>query len=129
MCSLEAADVGLDNNIGTRPCAAKAVEHLLNGRHRFIIGCIFNGEHNAIGGTGNAAGIIRLQIDRVGEHSAGKLCIGGDGILQVPEQKLKIGALGNTDKRDVMQCFWYIAACGRLHAASFPVGFRLGYTV
>ena len=114
MCSLEAADVGLDNNIGTRPCAAKAVEHLLNGRHRFIIGCIFNGEHNAIGGTGNAAGIIRLQNDRVGEHSAGKLCIGGDGILQVPEQKLKIGALGNTDKRDVMQCFWYIAACGRL---------------
>ena len=45
----------------------------------------------------------------MGEYGVGKPGIGGDGILQVPKQKLKIGAFGNTDKRDVMQCFWYIA--------------------
>ena len=86
-------------------------------------------EGNADIAIGNAVGIIRLQIDRAGEHGARKLSIGGDGILQVPEQKLKIGAIGNADIRNGLQRFWYIAACGRLHAASFPVGFRLGYTV
>ena len=44
----------------------------------------------------------------------------GDGILQVPEQKLKIGTLGNTDKRDVMQCFWYIAAYAQLSGTVLP---------
>ena len=101
------------------------IEYLLDSDHRLIIKYIINSEHHSI----DCTGIIRLQIDQAGQRGAGKLCIGGDGILQVPEQKLKIGALGNTDKRDVMQCFWCIAACGRLHAASFPVGFRLGYTV
>ena len=116
------------SNRGIDACSrtAKALKRLLDSCQRLIVSHIFNGQHDAVG---NAAGVICLQVDWAGEYSAGKLCIGGDGILQVPEQKLKIGALGNTDKRDVMQCFWYIAACGRLHAASFPVGFRLGYTV
>lgn len=105
---------------------SKAIEYLLDSDHRLIIKCIINTEHDTIG---NAVGIIRLQVDRAGERGAGKLCIGGDGILQVPEQKLKIRAIGNADIRNGLQRFWYIAACGRFHAASFPVGFRLGYTV
>ena len=107
-------------------CIPKAIEYLLDSDHGLIIKCIINSEHDAID---NAAGIVRLQINRVGERGARKLCIGSDGILQVPEQKLKISAIGNTDIRNVLQRFGLIAACGRLHAASFPVGFRLGYTV
>ena len=106
-------------------CIPEAIEYLLDSDHRLIIKCIINSEHHAIDYTG----IIRLQIDRTGERGAGKPGLGGDGILQVPEQKLKIGALGNTDIHNGLQRFWYIAACGRLHVASFPVGFRLGYTV
>ena len=117
---------GSNRGIDTRSRTAKALKSLLDSCQRLIVSRIFNGQYDAIG---NAVGIIRLQVNRTGERGARKLSIGGDGILQVPEQKLKIGALGNTDKRDVMQRFWCIAACGRLHAASFPVGFRLGYTV
>ena len=117
---------GLNDDIDARSRIAKAIECSLSGGHCLIVGHILNSEHNAIGG---GIGVICLQIDRAGERGAGKSGIGCDGILQVSEQKLKIGALGNTDKRDAMQCFWYIAARGRLHAASFPVGFRLGYTV
>ena len=80
-------------------------------------------------GVDNAVGIIRLQVDRAGECGAGKLSIGGDGILQIPEQKLKIGAIGNTDIRNSLQRFGLIAARDRLHAISFPARFRLGYTV
>ena len=116
---------GLDDDIDACFCIPKAIEYLLDSDHSLIVKCIINSEHYAI----DCTGIIRLQVNRVGEYGVGKPGIGGDGILQVPKQKLKIGAFGNTDKRDVMQCFWYIAARGRLHAASFPVGFRLGYTV
>ncbi len=105
---------------------AKALKRLLDSCQRLIVSHIFNGQHDAIG---NAAGVICLQVDWEGECSAGKLCIGGDGILQVPKQKLKIGAIGNADIRNGLQRFWYIAARGRLHAISFPARFRLGYTV
>ena len=115
----------LNNNIDARFRAPKAIKRLLYDAHRLIIKGITNSEHHAIDYTG----VICLQVDRAGEHGAGKLCIGGDGILQVPEQKLKIGAIGNTDIRNGLQRFGLIAARGRLHAASFPVGFRLGYTV
>ena len=87
-------------------CIPKAIEYLLDSDHRLIIKCIINSEHHAI----DCTGIIRLQINRAGERGAGKLCIGGDGILQVPEQKLKIGAIGNADIRNGSQRFWYIAA-------------------
>lgn len=100
-------------------------QYLLDNGHRLIIKCIINSEYHAI----DCTGIIRLQTDRAGERGARKLSIGGDGVLQVPEQKLKIGAIGNADIRNGLQRFGLIAACGRLHAASFPVGFRLGYTV
>ena len=116
---------GSNHGIDTRSRTAKAIEYLLDSDHGLIVKCIVNSEHHAI----DCTGIIRLQIDRVGERGARKLSIGGDGILQVPEQKLKIGAIGNADIRNGVQRFWYIAARGRLHAASFPVGFRLGYTV
>ena len=117
---------GLDDDIDACLCIPKAIEYLLDSDHRLIIKCVINSEHDAIG---NAAGIIRLQTDRAGERGARKLCIGGDGILQVPKQKLKISALGNIDIRNGLQRFGPFALRIRLHAASFPVGFRLGYTV
>ena len=123
---LSALLCGSNHGIDTRSRAAKVLKRLLDSSQRLVVSHIFNGQHDAIG---NAAGVICLQVDRAGECGAGKLSIGGDGILQVPEQKLKIGAIGNVDIRNVLQRFWYIAARGRLHAASFPVGFRLGYTV
>ena len=121
-----ALSCGSDHGIDTRSRTAKALKRLLDSSQRLIVSHIFNGQHDAIG---NAAGVICLQVDWAGECSAGKLCIGGDGILQVPKQKLKIGAIGNADIRDGLQRFWYIAARGRLHAISFPARFRLGYTV
>ena len=122
---LSALLCGLNHGIDTRSRTAKAIEYLLDGGHCLIVKCIINGEHYAI----DCTDVICLQVNRVGECGAGKPGIGRDGILQVPKQKLKIGALGNTDIRNGLQRFWYIAACGRLHAASFPVRFRLGYTV
>ena len=123
---LSALLCGSNRGIDTRSRTANALKRLLDSCQRLIVSHIFNGQHDAVC---NVVGIIRLQINRAGERGARKLSIGGDGILQVPEQKIKIGAIGNTDIRNGVQCFWYIAACGRLHAASFPVGFRLGYTV
>lgn len=123
---LSALSCGSNCGIDARSRTAKALKRLLDSCQRLIVSHIFNGQHDAIG---NAAGVICLQVDRAGECGAGKLCIGGDGILQVPEQKLKIGTIGNADIRNGLQRFWYIAARGRLYAASFPVGFRLGYTV
>ena len=117
---------GSNRSIDARSRTAKALKRLLDGCQRLIVSHIFNGQHDAIG---NAAGVICLQVDRAGECGAGKPGIGGDGILQVPEQKIKIGAIGNTDIRNGLQCFWYVATRGRLHAASFPARFRLGYTV
>ena len=122
---LSALLCGSNRGIDARSRTAKALKRLLDSCQRLIVSHIFNGQHHAI----DCTGIIRLQIDRAGERSARKLSIGGDGILQVPEQKLKIGAIGNADIRNGSQRFWYIAARDRLHAASFPVGFRLGYTV
>ena len=123
---LSALLCGSNRGIDARSRTAKALKRLLDGCQRLIVSHIFNGQHDAIG---NAAGVICLQVDRAGECGAGKLSIGGDGILQVPEQKIKIGAIGNTDIRNGVQCFWYVAARGRLHAISFPARFRLGYTV
>ena len=123
---LSALSCGSDHGIDTRSRTAKALKRLLDSSQRLIVSHIFNGQHDAIG---NAAGVICLQVDRAGECGAGKLCIGGDGILQVPEQKIKIGAIGNTDIRNGLQCLWYVATRGRLHAISFPARFRLGYTV
>ena len=122
---LSALLCGSNRGIDARSRTAKAIEYLLDSDHSLIIKCIINSEHYAI----DCTGIIRLQVNRVGEYGVGKPGIGRDGILQVPEQKLKICAIGNADIRNGLQRFWYIAACGRLHAASFPVGFRLGYTV
>ena len=121
-----ALSCGSDHGIDTRSRTAKALKRLLDSSQRLIVSHIFNGQHDAIG---NAVGIIRLQVDWAGECGAGKLSIGGDGILQVPEQKLKIGAIGNTDIRNSLQRFGLIAARDRLHAISFPARFRLGYTV
>lgn len=104
---LSALLCGSNRGIDARSRTAKALKRLLDSCQRLIVSHIFNGQHDAIG---NAAGIIRLQINRAGERGAGKLCIGGDGILQVPEQKLKIGAIGNADIRNGSQRFWYIAA-------------------
>lgn len=75
--------LGPSKNDGVDACFrdSKAIEHLLDSDHRLIIKCIINSEHHAIDYTG----IIHLQIDRTGERGAGKLSIGGDGILQVPE--------------------------------------------
>ena len=117
---------GLNNDIDARFRAPKAIKRLLNDAHRLVIERILNSEYNAVR---NAAAIIRPQSDQAGERSTGKPGIRRDGILQVPKQKLKIRAIGNADIRNGLQRFWYIAACGRLHAAYFPVGFRLGYTV
>ena len=122
---LSALLCGSNRGIDARSRSAKALKRLLDSCQRLIVSHIFNGQHHAI----DCTGIIRLQIDRAGERGAGKLSIGGDGILQVRELKLKIGGIGNADIRNGSQRFWYIAACGRLHAASFPVRFRLGYTV
>lgn len=122
---LSALLCGSNRGIDARSRTAKAFKRLLDSCQRLIVSHIFNGQHDAI----DCTGIIRLQIDRAGERGARKLSIGRDGILQVPKQKLKIRAIGNADISNGLQRFWYIAACGRLHAASFPVGFRLGYTV
>ncbi len=117
---------GSNRSIDTRSRTAKALKSLLDSCQRLIVSHIFNGQYDAIG---NAVGIIRLQIDRVGERGTGKPGIRRDGILQVPEQKIKIGAIGNTDIRNSLQRFGLIAARDRLHAISFPARFRLGYTV
>lgn len=122
---LSALLCGSNRGIDARSRTAKALKRLLDSCQRLIVSHVFNGQHDAI----DCTGIIRLQINWAGECGARKLGIGGDGILEVPKQKLKIGAIGNADIRNGSQRFWYIAACGRLHAASFPVGFRLGYTV
>ncbi len=94
---LSAPLCGSNHGIDTRSRTAKALKRLLDSCQRLIVSHIFNGQHDAIG---NAAGVICLQVDWAGERGARKLSIGGDGILQVPEQKLKIGALGNTDIRN-----------------------------
>lgn len=122
---LSALLCGSNRGIDARSRTAKALKRPLDSCQRLIVSHIFNGQHDAI----DCTGIIRFQIDRAGERGTRKLSIDGDGILEVPKQKLKIGAIGNADIRNGSQRFWYIAACGRLHAASFPVGFRLGYTV
>ena len=124
---LFSASVGsLNSDIDARFRTPKAIKRLFNDGHRLAIGHILNCEYDAVR---NAAGVIRPQIDRTGERSAGKPGIRRDGILKVPKQKLKISAVGNTDIRNVLQRFGLIATRGRLHAASFPVHFRLGYTV
>ena len=117
---------GLNDDIDARSRIARAIECLLSGGCRLIVGLIRNREHNAIDG---GIGVIRLQVDRAGERGAGKPGIGRDGILKIPKQKLKIGAIGNTDVCNLLQCFGLIALRICLHAASFPVRFRLGYTV
>ena len=117
---------GLNNDIDARFRVPKAIKRLLNDAHRLVIERILNSEYNAVR---SAAAIIRPQSDQTGERSTGKPGIRRDGILEVPKQKLKIGALGNTDIRNGLQRFGLIAACDRLHAISFPVRFRLGYTV
>ena len=117
---------GLDDDIDARPRIAKAIERILSGGHCLIIGHVPNSEHNAIGG---GIGVICLQIDQAGERSTGKPGIRRDGILEVPKQKRKIGAIGNTDIRNGLQRFGLIALRVCLHAISFPARFRLGYTV
>lgn len=114
---------GLDDDIDACLCISKAIEYLLDSDHSLIVKCIINSEHHAI----DCTGIIRLQVNRVGEYGVGKPGIGRDGILQVPEQKLKIGAIGNADIRNGLQCFGLIAAVCRLPAISFssPFPFRL----
>ena len=124
--SLGTPAVGLNNDIDARFRAPKAIKRLLNDAHRLVIERILNSEYNTVR---SAAVIVRLHSDQTGERSTGKPGIGRDGILQVPEQKLKIGAIGNTDIRNGLQRFGLIAACDRLHVISFPVRFRLGYTV
>ena len=94
---LSAPLCGSNHGIDTHSRTAKALKRLLDSCQRLIVSHIFNGQHDAIG---NAAGVICLQVDWAGERGARKLSIGGDGILQVPEQKLKIGALGNTEIRN-----------------------------
>lgn len=92
---LSALLCGSNHGIDTRSRTAKAIEYLLDSDHGLIIKCIINSEHYAI----DCTGVIHPQIDRAGERGARKLSIGGDGILQVPKQKLKIGAIGNADIR------------------------------
>ena len=116
----------LNDSIDARFCGSKVIERLFNGSHCLVIERIFNCEHDAVR---SVAANIRPQIDRTGERSTRKPGIRRDGILQVPKQKFKIGVIGNTDIRNGLQRFWLIAARGRLHAASFPIRFRLGYTV
>ena len=87
---LSALLCGSNRGIDARSRTAKALKRLLDSCQRLIVSHIFNGQHDAIG---NAAGVICLQVNRAGERGARKLGIGGDGILQVPEQKLKIGAI------------------------------------
>ena len=74
---LSALLCGSNRGIDARSRTAKALKRLLDSCQRLIVSHIFNGQHHAI----DCTGIIRLQIDRVGERGAGKLCIGGDGIL------------------------------------------------
>lgn len=110
--------VGLNNHIDACSCAFNTFERPFNDGHRLAIEHIFNSEYNAVH---NAAGIIRLQINRAGERGARKLSIGGDGILQVPEQKLKIGAIGNADIRNGLQRF----GTSPRAVVSMPPPFRL----
>lgn len=60
---LSALLCGLDHGIDTRSRTAKALKRLLDSSQRLIVSHIFNGQHDAIG---NAVGIIRLQVNRVG---------------------------------------------------------------
>ncbi len=122
---LSALLCGSNRDIDARSRTAKALKRLLDGCQRLIVSHIFNGQHDAIG---NAAGVICLQVDRAGECGAGKLSIGGDGILQVPSETSRSALLGMLIYAMVCSVFG-TSPRAVVHAISFPARFRLGYTV